>query len=348
MTGPAASSQRVFSPISALSAAPAADQRSTKSAFAVTVVAHLMIIGLLSVQWTAGKRTFENPPMEVDLVAETAPTSTAPVITPEAPATRLGDEDERAIEAPIPEPMPTPPQPRPTPPQPAPPQPAPTPPRAAPVERPAPKAVPRPTPKAPPPAATKAPARPAAKAAPTPAPAPAPKQPAPKQAAAPAAKQPAPKQAAAPAPKATPKQAPAGTRPTGRLDGIVDGLAKGPSNATQSKGAPAAATAAEVKRSIDVAIDGAILPYWRRNVPSGVDIDKLRVVMRINLTRDGRVANITQVGELSGKTDSNTPQQALYVERAMRSIRQAAPFDLPEEHYDQWKVWEVTFRAKGL
>jgi hypothetical protein len=132
------------------------------------------------------------------------------------------------------------------------------------------------------------------------------------------------------------------------LDGIVDGLAKAPSKSTQTKGAPASATAAEVKRSIDVAIDGAILPFWRRNVPSGVDVDQLRVVLRINLSKDGRVINITQRGELQGQTDSNAPQQALFIERAMRSIRQAAPFDLPEEHYDQWKVWDVTFRAKGL
>jgi protein TonB len=332
MNGPKASHSRSFSPLSAPAAALPAGKSSSKSAVAVAVIAHVLIVGLLSVQWTAGKRTFENPPMEVDLVAETAPTSTAPVITEEAPATRLGDEDERAIEAP--EPTPTPPEPTPVPPtpRPTPPQPKPTPPRKAPVEAPAPKQVPKPTPRTSPPAATKAPAKPA---------------PATKAAPAPASKSAAPKQAS-PTPKATPKQPATGARPTGRLDGIVDGLAKGPSRSTQTKGAPAAATAAEVKRSIDVAIDGSILPFWRRNVPSGVDIDKLRVVLRISLSKDGRVNNITQLGALTGQTDSNAPQQALFVERAMRSIRQAAPFDLPEEHYDQWKVWDVTFRAKGM
>ena len=38
---------------------------------AIAVVAHVLIIGLLSVQWTAGERRFDNPPMEVDLIAET-------------------------------------------------------------------------------------------------------------------------------------------------------------------------------------------------------------------------------------------------------------------------------------
>lgn len=330
MNGPKASLGKKLSPAGAPTAAlPAGPSRPT-SAVAVAVIAHVLIIGLLSVQWTAGKRSFENPPMEVDLIAETAPKSTAPVITEDAPAARLGEEDARDIAAP--EPTPTPPAP--PPPRPTPPAPDPTPPKRAAVERPAPKAVPRPTPKSPPPAATKAPTRPSPAPKATPAPAPAPKKPVTK--------------APTPTPKAPAAKAGDNPRPTGRLDGILDGLSRAPSRATQSKGAPAAATAAEVKRSIDVAIDGAILPYWRRNVPSGVDIDKLRVVLRINLSRDGRVTNITQLGELSGQTDSNAPQQALFVERAMRSIRQAAPFDLPEEYYDQWRVWEVTFRAKGM
>lgn len=52
---------------------------------AVAVAAHVVIIVLLSVQWTAGQRRFDNPPMEVDLIAETAPQSTAPVISANPP-----------------------------------------------------------------------------------------------------------------------------------------------------------------------------------------------------------------------------------------------------------------------
>lgn len=305
-----------MSPAMALDAPVGAAEKSrVGGAVAAAVIAHVAIIALLSVQWTAGKRTFENPPMEVDLVAETAPTSTAPVITAEAPAARLGDEDMRDIEVPESAPAPTPPTPQ----------------RKAPTPAPTPKPTPKSTPKAAPPAATKAPSQPAPKTAPS----------------KPKKQEPA-KKAATPAPKGPAPKANSTPRPTGNLDGIVDGLAKAPSKSTQTKGAPATATAAEVKRSIDVAIDGAIVPYWRRNVPSGVDVDQLRVVLRINLSKDGRVVNITQRGQLQGKTDSNVPQQALFVERAMRSIRQAAPFDLPEEHYDQWKVWDMTFRAKGM
>lgn len=78
---------------------------------AIAVVAHVLIIGLLSVKWTAGERRFDNPPMEVDLVAETAPVSTAPVISDTPPAPRLGEED--SLDDAPPEPLPTPPLPEP-------------------------------------------------------------------------------------------------------------------------------------------------------------------------------------------------------------------------------------------
>lgn len=128
---------------------------------AIAVAAHVLIIGLLSVQWTAGDRRFDNPPMEVDLIAETAVQSTAPVISETPPAARLGEEDEIDIAAP--EPVPTPPLPepivRPTP------TPTPTPkqvarPKAQPKQTPpaAAKAQPKAAPKAPP--AKNRPARP--------------------------------------------------------------------------------------------------------------------------------------------------------------------------------------------
>ena len=62
-------------------------------------MAHVIIIGLLSVQWTAGDRRFDNPPMEVDLIAESAVQSTAPVISETPPAARLGEEDDVDIMA---------------------------------------------------------------------------------------------------------------------------------------------------------------------------------------------------------------------------------------------------------
>lgn len=118
---------------------------------AIAVAAHVLIIGLLSVQWTAGDRRFDNPAMEVDLIAETAVQSTAPVISETPPAARLGEEDMTDIAAP--EPVPAPPLPEPV----VRPTPAPTPkqvarPKQVPTKQPpaAQKAQPKAAPKAPP------------------------------------------------------------------------------------------------------------------------------------------------------------------------------------------------------
>lgn len=127
---------------------------------AIAVAAHIVIVGLLSVQWTAGDRRFDNPPMEVDLIAETAVQSTAPVISETPPAARLGEED--AVDIAAPEPMPAPPETEPV----VRPTPAPTPkqvarPKVEPVKKQPPaaqKAQPKAAPKAPP--AKKTPTRP--------------------------------------------------------------------------------------------------------------------------------------------------------------------------------------------
>lgn len=141
-------------------AATTAPRGKEGTGIAVAVALHIVVIGLLSIQWTSGERRFDNPPMEVDLIAETAVQSTAPVISENPPAARLGEEYDNDIAAP--EPVPTPPLPepivRPTP-APTPKQvarPVPTPPKKTPPA--AQKAAPKAAPKAPP--ARDKPARP--------------------------------------------------------------------------------------------------------------------------------------------------------------------------------------------
>src|SRR3990167_8016434 len=92
-------------------AATPAVRGNERRGIAIAVAAHVLIIGLLSLQWTPGDRRFDNPPMEVDLIAETAVQSTAPVISETPPAARLGEEDMTDIAAP--EPVPAPPLPEP-------------------------------------------------------------------------------------------------------------------------------------------------------------------------------------------------------------------------------------------
>lgn len=269
-------------------AAHTAPRENGKTGMAIAVALHVVVIGLLSVQWTAGHRRFDNPPMEVDLVAETAAQSSAPVITETPPATRLGDEYAEDIAAH--EPVPTPPIPDPV---------------VRPTPAPAPKQVARPvaTPKPAPPAAQKA------------------------------------------TPKATPKATTPpkrATRPTGRLDGIVDGLAKAPTKSTQARGAPAATTSAEVRRSIDVSIKAKVGPRWNGCRVSGVDVDQLKTVVKFRLTQSGALAGFTSVAT-TGQNDSNRFQVQRHQECAKRAIELAAPFDLPEENYSFWQNYTLDF-----
>ncbi|MGH6650910.1 MAG: hypothetical protein ACREB7_07220 [Sphingopyxis sp.] len=256
---------------------------------AIAVAAHVLIIGLLSVQWTAGERRFDNPPMEVDLIAETAPVSTAPVISDTPPAPRLGEED--SLDDAPPEPLPAPPLPEPV---------------VRPTPAPAPKVVkkapPVPPKKAPPPAAQKA------------------------------------------TPK-TPTKVPTktGTRgPTGRLDGITDGLGKEATKKPAAVGAPAAATAAEVRKSIDVSIKSKVNPRWQRCSVSGVDVDQLKTVVKFRLTASGALAGFSSV-TTTGENDSNKFQVQRHQECAKRAVELAAPFDLPEENYSFWQNYTLDF-----
>ncbi|OWQ92375.1 hypothetical protein [Sphingopyxis witflariensis] len=260
-----------------------------KRGIAIAVAAHIAIIGLLSVQWTAGERRFDNPPMEVDLIAETAATSTAPVISDTPPAARLGEED--AVDIAAPEPMPAPPEPEPV----VRPTPAPTP-------KPVARSIPTP-PKKLPPAAKKAPPKAATQAPP-------------------AKKNPA---------------RPTG-RPTGNLEEIGRDLTKSPSK----KGAPAAATAAEVRRSIDVSIKAKVGPRWDRCNVSGVDVEQLKTIVKFRLTQTGALAGFSSV-TTTGQNDSNKFQVARHQECAKKAIEVAAPFDLPEENYSYWQNYTLDF-----
>ncbi|WP_260582357.1 hypothetical protein [Sphingopyxis sp. PET50] len=171
---------------------------------------------------------------------------------------------------------------------------------------------------------------------------------APKQVAQP--KQALPKKTQPPAQKATPKATPksstkkAGITPSGRLDGIVEGLGRDATK-SQSKGAPAKQTAAQVQRSAQLAVDREIKPHWQRNAPSGYEVELLRLTLEIRLSADGKVLDVRQIGDLTGTTDSNAPQQKRFIEQARKSITQAAPFEISADGYDGVIVVRQPFAA---
>lgn len=284
--------------------------RSEKLGLAIAAAGHVGLFGLLSVGFlaTPNPLKLESKPVEVALVDEIALESMSPNPHSEEVAAKLAPEDAplepenappEAVEQ-APEPI----QPEPAPPKPVPPKP--TPPKPAPKPEPAP--APKPAPKAPPPKPSSPP--PAAKAAPK-----------------------APPKAAAPAPaaKASPK---APTKPTGRLDGILGGLSDKP---TPSKATtpPAATVGPQVKGALAAEVLRQIKPRW--SPPSGADSEKLRTTVEVRLNQDGSIAGEPQVTQ-TGVTPGNRVQAELHRERAIRAVRLAAPFKLPAQYYEAWKV----------
>ncbi len=56
-----------------------------------------------------------------------------------------------------------------------------------------------------------------------------------------------------------------------------------------------------------------------------------------DLNDDGSLAGEPRVVSQTGRTDANAAQMGRHAELAIRAVKLAAPFDLPEEYYQYWK-----------
>jgi hypothetical protein len=139
-----------------------------------------------------------------------------------------------------------------------------------------------------------------------------------------------------PAPPPKPSQKSGGGSRIG--DDFLKGISSGDRAAT---GTPAATFGAAEAASLRQAIARQIKPHW--SAPEGVDVEKLVTVIRFRLDKDGRLIGNPTVVSQSGITPSNEAQKGRHAEQAIRAIRLAAPFDLPVQFYDQWKVVNSQF-----
>ena len=287
--------------------------RTEATGFGIAFAGHAALFAALALGFASVRMpTPKNQPIEVSLVDEVALASVSPTPSQEAPAPQRGEiegpaEPTPPTPAPMPEPVPLPqvqPQPQPrVQPKAAPPAPAPTP-----------RPVPRPRPKATPPAPKTAPPRPAAKTAPAQANA----------------------KSSAASNRAQPRAAP---RPTGNLDGLLKGVGSTPS---QSKATtpPAATAGAREQSALRAEVQRQLKPHWK--APTGADAEQLRTVVTVTLSRSGAVVDIGDI-RTTGVTPSNRAQVKLHQEQAVRAIRLAAPFRLPPDYYEAWKVIQPTF-----
>ncbi len=88
--------------------------------------------------------------------------------------------------------------------------------------------------------------------------------------------------------------------------------------------------------SLVSAISRQILPHWKP--PSGIDTDKLVVVLAWTLHPDGTLASDPVIVSQSGLTDANRAQAPVFAANAIKAVRLAArPFQLPPQAYAQWQ-----------
>jgi outer membrane biosynthesis protein TonB len=157
---------------------------------------------------------------------------------------------------------------------------------------------------------------------------------------------PAPRPTASPRPTPTPTARPE-PRPTqasrsggSRLgEDFLEGA--GGSERSESTGTPAATFGAAESAALQQAIARQLKPHW--SAPQGPDVEKLVTIVRFRLNPDGTLAGNPSVVSQSGVTPVNETQKGRHAEQAIRAVRLAAPFDLPEEFYDKWKTVNSRF-----
>lgn len=121
---------------------------------------------------------------------------------------------------------------------------------------------------------------------------------------------------------------------------MVEGATDNPSRGRDTT-PPGSTASPAVKSALAAEIVRQLKPHWR--APTGADADQLVTIVSARLNRDGSLAGTPQVVSQTGVTASNRAQADLHKERAVRAVQLAAPFNLPEEFYDEWKLLRPRF-----
>lgn len=153
---------------------------------------------------------------------------------------------------------------------------------------------------------------------------------------------PLPRATVAPPPKPAPlvKASPANTKPAAKSGAsrIGDDFLKGtPGGAAKAQpGPPSAANIGPAVRSaLAGAISRQLKPKWV--APQGAEAELLVTILTWDLNPDGTLAGTPRVVRQDGITNANRAQATRHAEQAIRAVRLAAPFNLPDELYPAWK-----------
>jgi type IV secretory pathway VirB10-like protein len=122
-------------------------------------------------------------------------------------------------------------------------------------------------------------------------------------------------------------------------DNFLEG--SGSSANTSETRIPASQIGASAKASLVQAVARQLRPHWRP--VDGADREKLVSKVRFRLNPDGTLAGAPTLVGQRGVTDANSTQAPRHGENAIRAVQLAAPFDLPPEYYEAWKVITMDF-----
>ncbi|MBT0670888.1 TonB C-terminal domain-containing protein [Novosphingobium profundi] len=120
---------------------------------------------------------------------------------------------------------------------------------------------------------------------------------------------------------------------------FLDGVSG--ANADKGSGSPAATIGPREVSALGAAIRRQLKPHWQ--APQGADAELLVTKVRFRLNRDGTLNGEPQILGTSGQTASNAAQVSRHQEQAIRAVKLAAPFNLPDDLYEGWKVVTTTF-----
>jgi len=118
----------------------------------------------------------------------------------------------------------------------------------------------------------------------------------------------------------------------------------GDSAAMRETRVPASQIGASAKASLFQSIAKELRPKWQP--PNGPDVELLVTKLRFRLNADGSLAGRPEVVRQTGANDTNRTQASRHAEQAIRAVQLAAPFELPAEYYEAWKIVSVDFDWK--
>lgn len=143
--------------------------------------------------------------------------------------------------------------------------------------------------------------------------------------------------APSPSSRATTRPTPTPTA-TRRAGGsrLGENFLEGTSSSEGSGGTPAANFGPREAAALNSAVQRQLRPHW--TAPQGSDAERLVTIVRFRLNRNGSLSGEPSCIRQTGQTASNARQVPIHCERAIRAVRLASPFNLPEQFYDQWRT----------